>query len=108
MSNAETIEKTETEFSIPEGVYGETVTEVQHYTDRLFRFRITRPASFRFRSCLMRRSLSIEPIRLRHRAGTRRLSFSQSKCLMARLHNTFKRSKKVTLLLCAKSQLVRW
>jgi len=50
MSNAETIEKTETEFSIPEGVYGETVTEVQHYTDRLFRFRITRPASFRFRS----------------------------------------------------------
>ncbi len=28
----------------------QTVTEVQHYTDRLFRFRVTRPASMRFRS----------------------------------------------------------
>lgn len=28
----------------------QTVTEVQHYTDRLFRFRMTRPASMRFRS----------------------------------------------------------
>jgi len=28
----------------------ETVLEVQHYTDRLFRFRLTRPQSFRFRS----------------------------------------------------------
>ncbi len=28
----------------------QTVTEVQHYTDRLFRFRCTRPASMRFRS----------------------------------------------------------
>ncbi|MEM7694709.1 MAG: ferredoxin--NADP reductase [Pseudomonadota bacterium] len=28
----------------------QTVTEVAHYTDRLFRFRITRPQSFRFRS----------------------------------------------------------
>jgi ferredoxin--NADP+ reductase len=37
-------------FPIPVGVFAETVTEVQHYTDRLFRFRITRPASFRFRS----------------------------------------------------------
>jgi len=35
---------------IPAGVYAETVTEVQHYTDRLFRFRIIRPAAFRFRS----------------------------------------------------------
>ena len=35
---------------IPAGVYAETVTEVQHYTDRLFRFSITRPAAFRFRS----------------------------------------------------------
>ena len=35
---------------IPAGVYAETVTEVQHYTDRLFRFRITRPGAFRFRS----------------------------------------------------------
>ncbi|MEO0820123.1 MAG: ferredoxin--NADP reductase [Pseudomonadota bacterium] len=37
-------------FPIPSGVFAETVTEVQHYTDRLFRFRITRPTSFRFRS----------------------------------------------------------
>ena len=37
-------------FPIPEGMFAETVTEVQHYTDRLFRFRITRPAAFRFRS----------------------------------------------------------
>ncbi len=28
----------------------QTVTEVEHYTDRLFSFRCTRPASFRFRS----------------------------------------------------------
>lgn len=38
------------EFPVPIGVFAETVTEVQHYTDSLFRFRITRPASFRFRS----------------------------------------------------------
>lgn len=38
------------DFAIPAGVFAETVTEVQHYTDHLFRFRITRPASFRFRS----------------------------------------------------------
>ena len=28
----------------------QTVTEVEHYTDSLFRFRVTRPASLRFRS----------------------------------------------------------
>jgi ferredoxin--NADP+ reductase len=39
-----------TAFPIPDGVFAERVTEVEHYTDRLFRFRITRPASFRFRS----------------------------------------------------------
>ena len=39
-----------TAFPIPEGVFAETVTAVEHYTDRLFRFRMTRPASFRFRS----------------------------------------------------------
>ncbi len=39
-----------TEFPIPKGVFAETVTSVEHYTDRLFKFRITRPASFRFRS----------------------------------------------------------
>jgi len=40
----------QTDFPIPAGVFAETVTAVEHYTDRLFRFRITRPASFRFRS----------------------------------------------------------
>jgi ferredoxin--NADP+ reductase len=35
---------------VPDGVFSETVTEVEHFTDRLFRFRLTRPASFRFRS----------------------------------------------------------
>ena len=39
-----------TEFPIPAGVFAETVTEVEHYTDTLFRFRTTRPSSFRFRS----------------------------------------------------------
>ncbi|SKA03621.1 ferredoxin--NADP reductase [Consotaella salsifontis] len=37
-------------FPIPAGVFAETVTSVKHYTDTLFSFRITRPASFRFRS----------------------------------------------------------
>ncbi|MCO6185897.1 ferredoxin--NADP reductase [Rhizobium sp. L1K21] len=36
--------------ALPAGVFAETVTDVQHYTDRLFRFRMTRPESFRFRS----------------------------------------------------------
>ncbi len=35
---------------IPSNAFGLTVTDVQHYTDRLFRFRTTRPQSFRFRS----------------------------------------------------------
>jgi len=35
---------------IPAGLLAEQVTEVQHYTDRLFRFRVTRPQSLRFRS----------------------------------------------------------
>lgn len=38
------------QFPIPANVYAETVTEVEHYTDRLFRFRMTRPQSFRFRT----------------------------------------------------------
>lgn len=36
--------------AIPAGLHAEHVTEVQHYTDRLFRFRVTRPQSLRFRS----------------------------------------------------------
>ncbi|MEM6942302.1 MAG: ferredoxin--NADP reductase [Pseudomonadota bacterium] len=39
-----------TGFPVPSGVFAEKVTEVEHYTDRLFRFRITRPGTFRFRS----------------------------------------------------------
>ena len=35
---------------VPEGCFGETVLSVHHYTDRLFKFRLTRPAAFRFRS----------------------------------------------------------
>jgi ferredoxin--NADP+ reductase len=38
------------EFTPPSSACAETVTEVRHYTDRLFMFRTTRPASFRFRS----------------------------------------------------------
>lgn len=34
----------------PDGIFIETVTSVSHYTDRLFRFRTTRPPSFRFRT----------------------------------------------------------
>jgi ferredoxin--NADP+ reductase len=37
-------------FPIPDNVFAEKVVEVEHFTDHLFRFRITRPASFRFRS----------------------------------------------------------
>ena len=32
------------------GLFAERVTEVKHYTERLFRFRVTRPQSLRFRS----------------------------------------------------------
>jgi ferredoxin/flavodoxin---NADP+ reductase len=35
---------------VPAGMYSERVVDVQHYTDRLFRFRVTRPQSLRFRS----------------------------------------------------------
>lgn len=46
----DTVQESAPEFPIPSGVYAEKVVSVQHYTDRLFRFRITRPAAFRFRS----------------------------------------------------------
>ncbi|NVK34969.1 MAG: ferredoxin--NADP reductase [Rhodobacteraceae bacterium] len=38
------------EASAPAGAYVQEVTSVQHYTDNLFKFRMTRPESFRFRS----------------------------------------------------------
>lgn len=37
-------------FPIPANVFALTVQEVFHYTDRLFKFRLNRPESFRFRS----------------------------------------------------------
>ncbi|MBN9672236.1 ferredoxin--NADP reductase [Roseibium aggregatum] len=37
-------------FPVPKGCYSLTVKEVQHYTDTLFRFRLSRPQEFRFRS----------------------------------------------------------
>lgn len=40
----------ETDFPVPVGVFAQEVTSVEHYTDRLFKFRITRPDTFRFRS----------------------------------------------------------
>lgn len=42
--------RTETDYPVPAGCFAETVTSVKHYTGRLFAFRMTRPASFRFRS----------------------------------------------------------
>ena len=38
------------EAAVPAGVFVEEVTRVEHYTERLFRFRMTRPSTFRFRS----------------------------------------------------------
>ena len=38
------------EFPIPKGVFAETTVSVKHYTKKLFKFRMTRPRSFRFRS----------------------------------------------------------
>ena len=36
--------------TLPKTVTAETVLSVRHFTDRLFQFRLTRPAAFRFRS----------------------------------------------------------
>jgi len=36
--------------AVPAGVFAEKVLSVTHYTDRLFRFTMTRPEGFRFRS----------------------------------------------------------
>ena len=44
------VEAQDKAIEVPAGVFAETVTMVEHYTDRLFKFRITRPRSFRFRS----------------------------------------------------------
>ncbi|KQT47520.1 ferredoxin-NADP reductase [Aureimonas sp. Leaf454] len=49
-AEAQTVSPAAPAFPIPAGVYAQAVTAVQHYTDRLFRFRMTRPDGFRFRS----------------------------------------------------------
>lgn len=43
-------EKKQPSYAIPDNVFAQKVTEVKHYTDRLFKFRMTRPENFRFRS----------------------------------------------------------
>lgn len=43
-------DKPSTGFPIQANVFAPKVTSVEHFTDRLFKFRITRPDSFRFRS----------------------------------------------------------
>lgn len=50
MDTAVRIQGADTPYALPSSVFAERVVSVQHYTDRLFKFRITRPASFRFRS----------------------------------------------------------
>ena len=54
MTNAvlrsEESEKPTHSFEVPKNVYDLPVLEVKHYTDRLFSFRVARPAAFRFRS----------------------------------------------------------
>lgn len=37
-------------YEIPVNAFAQTVTEIKHYTDHLFKFRMTRPESLRFRS----------------------------------------------------------
>lgn len=38
------------DFEVPSSAFAEKVLSVHHYTDRLFKFRLSRPPSFRFRS----------------------------------------------------------
>jgi ferredoxin-NADP reductase len=40
----------------------QTVTQVKHWTDRLFSFRVTRPASLRFRSGEVFADLGVAPL----------------------------------------------
>jgi len=50
MDIATTAPVNETASEVPNGVYALEVTDVRHYTDRLFFFRTERPQEFRFRS----------------------------------------------------------
>lgn len=50
MMTEQTPVTTQTAKAVPTLPDAQTVTDVKHYTDRLFSFRVTRPASLRFRS----------------------------------------------------------
>ncbi|MCB1421154.1 MAG: ferredoxin--NADP reductase [Nitratireductor sp.] len=45
-----TVQEKTAQSEVPEGVYALPVTDIRHYTDRLFFFRTERPDGFRFRS----------------------------------------------------------
>ena len=45
-----TVQEKPAQSAVPEGVYDLPVTDIRHYTDRLFFFRTERPSGFRFRS----------------------------------------------------------
>ena len=66
-----------------DAIFVETVTSVDHYTDRLFRFRMTRPSSFRFRSgefAMIGLLVDGKPAR----PGRKSWNSSPSRCRMAR------------------------
>ena len=76
------------EFAIRGGCSAETFANVQHYTDRLFRFRTPRPVSLRLCSgefvrlaCLAIRQVFV-PNRFRLRPEMTRWNFSRSSCQM--------------------------
>ena len=75
-------------FTISDGCFAELVTNVQHYTDRLFQFRTTRPASLRFGSGdfamigLPGDPPVFAPIRLRLLPGTTHWNFFRSRFQM--------------------------
>ena len=81
---------TPSSFPIPANVFALTVQDVKHYTDRLFRFRLNRPDSFRFRSGEFvmiglpnaEKPVSV-PIPLQVRSGASNWSFSPSRFRMA-------------------------
>ncbi len=82
-------------FPIPANVFAETVTEVKHYTDSLFKFRMTRPASFRFRTgefALIGLPNAEKPVfraySIASPPGTRNSSSSRSRCRTARSPST--------------------
>jgi len=47
---SQSIARADNRFPLPDSMTALTITAVEHYTDDLFRFRVNRPADFRFRS----------------------------------------------------------